>query len=180
MEQIIFDSSWLLRKTTFLEELSETLIFLRVVYLFYHSNYSHPSFEVGYYICFHHRKSSTHLFFKGYYIYFHGRSCSHPLFEQFFQKVFISKKKLVSVMCSFRGTIIFLSTVLHIFLTLKLQSSTVANALSFSVFQNTSHREINFLSKQQYFQDRIDYIEMRAATWSSCAAFSPKDFFQNT
>ena len=46
-------------------------------------------------------------------------------------------------------------------------SSNFTNALYFSVFQNTSHRETKFLSKQPYFQSSIDYIEMRATTWSS-------------
>ena len=49
---------------------------------------------------------------------------------------------------------------------LNLQPSSFANALSFSVFQNTSHRKTNFLSKQLYFQSSIDYIEMRPATSS--------------
>ena len=34
------------------------------------------------------------------------------------------------------------------------------------MFQNTSHREINFFSKQLYFQSRINLIEIRAAIWS--------------
>ena len=56
-----------------------------------------------------------------------------------------------------------LLTAQYIFLTLK----SAANALSFRVFQNTSHRETNFLSKQLYFQSSIDYTEIIAATWSS-------------
>ena len=48
MEQIIFDSSYLLRIATFLEELPWVFDFLRVVYLFHHSNYSHPSFKIRY------------------------------------------------------------------------------------------------------------------------------------
>ena len=37
----------------------------------------------------------------------------------------------------------------------------MANALSFSLIQDTSHGETNLLSKQLYFQSRIDYNEMR-------------------
>ena len=48
MEQIIFDSSYRLRPATFLEELSYAFDFLRTVYLFNHSNCSHPSLEVVY------------------------------------------------------------------------------------------------------------------------------------
>ena len=44
-----------------------------------------------------------------------------------------------------------------------------------SVFQNTSHRETNLLSKHLYFQSSINYNEMRAATWSSY--FFAKRFF---
>ena len=94
---------------------------------------------------------------------------------------------MVSVMCSFRGTMIiseeysqppFLSTTLYNFLTLNLQSSTFAKALSFSVFQNTIHHETNFSSKQLYFQSSIDYTEMRPATW--CSYFFCKIFFFKT
>ena len=85
-------------------------------------------------------------------------------------------KKLISLILSFRGTMIIskefsqpsiISTVLHIFLTLKFAVIYFCSVLSFNEFQNTSHREINFLSKQLYFQSNIDFIEMRAATWSS-------------
>ena len=48
-----------------------------------------------------------------------------------------------------------------------MQSFVFSNALSFSVFQNTSNQEINFSSKQLYFQSSIDYTEMRAAPWGS-------------
>ena len=48
MGQIVFDSSCSLRIATFLRNYIRHSIFLRVVYLFHHSNYSHPSFEVGY------------------------------------------------------------------------------------------------------------------------------------
>ena len=47
-----------------------------------------------------------------------------------------------------------------------MQPFSFINTPSFSVFQNTSHRETNFLSKQLYFLSSIDYIKMRAATWS--------------
>ena len=47
MKQIIFDSSYLLKPTTFLEDLTHS-IFLRTAYLFNHSNCSHPSLEVVY------------------------------------------------------------------------------------------------------------------------------------
>ena len=53
MEQIIFDSSYLLRPANFLEDLSYAFDFLRAVYLFNHSNCSHPSLEVVYlFLCF--------------------------------------------------------------------------------------------------------------------------------
>ena len=42
-----------------------------------------------------------------------------------------------------------------------MQPSNFAKALSFSVFQNTTHHETNFLSKQLYFQSNIDYIEIQ-------------------
>ena len=47
-EPIIFDSSWLLRKATFLEDLIYAFDFLRAVYLFHHSSCHHPTFEVVY------------------------------------------------------------------------------------------------------------------------------------
>ena len=47
MEQIIFDSSYLLWPATFSEDLSDALIFKREFYLFNRSNYSHPSLEVA-------------------------------------------------------------------------------------------------------------------------------------
>ena len=43
-----------------------------------------------------------------------------------------------------------------------------AKALSFSVFQDTSHWETNFSSKQLYFQSKIDYFSIRGSTWNSC------------
>ena len=42
-----------------------------------------------------------------------------------------------------------------------MQRSNLANTLSFSVIQDTSHCETNLLSKQPYFQSRIDYNEIR-------------------
>ena len=42
-----------------------------------------------------------------------------------------------------------------------MQRSNLANALSFSIFPNTSHLETNLLSKHLYFQSRIDYNKMR-------------------
>ena len=51
--------------------------------------------------------------------------------------------------------------VIRNFLTLKLQPSNLAKALSFSIFQNISHLEANLLPKQLYFQSSIDYNEMR-------------------
>ena len=41
-----------------------------------------------------------------------------------------------------------------------MQRSNLANAISFSVFQNSSHRETNLLSKHLYFQSSIVYNEM--------------------
>ena len=53
MGQITFDSSYLLRPATFLEDLSYVFDFLRAVYLFNHSNCSHPSLEVlDLFLCF--------------------------------------------------------------------------------------------------------------------------------
>ena len=48
MEQIIFDSSYLLRTTTFLENVAQNFNILRQVYLFLNFNCSHPSFDIGY------------------------------------------------------------------------------------------------------------------------------------
>ena len=42
-----------------------------------------------------------------------------------------------------------------------MQWTHLANALSFSAFQSTSHCETNLLSKQLYFQSRTDDNEMR-------------------
>ena len=50
MEQIIFETSCLLRKATFLEDLFYAFDFLMVVYLFHYSNYNHPTLEVVYLI----------------------------------------------------------------------------------------------------------------------------------
>ena len=57
-----------------------------------------------------------------------------------------------------------LSTVLNIFLTLEFAAIQFCQRSFFQCISNTSHREINFLSKQLYFQNCIDYIEIRAAT----------------
>ena len=86
--------------------------------------------RLKYYIYFCQKKSSSHSFFKGCHIYFDGRSCSHPLFEQFFQQqyVYFQNKYMLSVVRSFRDTIIIskeysqpfiLSKVLYLVLTLK-------------------------------------------------------------
>ena len=48
-----------------------------------------------------------------------------------------------------------------------MQRYNLAKALSFCVFQNTSHREINLLSKQLYIKTRINYNKKRAAISSS-------------
>ena len=48
MEQIIFDSSCLLRTATFLEDLFLAFNVLGTVYLFHHSNCDHPALEVVY------------------------------------------------------------------------------------------------------------------------------------
>ena len=69
---------------------------------------------------------------------------------------------------------LFFLTILYIFPTLKF-ANIHFNVLSFSVFQNTSHCETNFLSNQLYFQTSIDYTEMRAAIEG--ASFSQKNFF---
>ena len=59
-----------------------------------------------------------------------------------------------------------------------MQLSTFANVLSFSVFQNTSHLETNFSSKQLYFQSSIDYTEMRWEQPLGAATFSQNFFFK--
>ena len=46
IEQIIFDSSYLLKTATYLEEHLRHSIFLRTVYLFHDSKCNHPSLEV--------------------------------------------------------------------------------------------------------------------------------------
>ena len=48
MEQTIFNSSYLLRKTTFLEDVAQNFNLIRQVYLFHNFNYSHPPFDIGY------------------------------------------------------------------------------------------------------------------------------------
>ena len=60
----------------------------------------------------------------------------------------------------------------------RLQPFTLANVLSFSIFQNTSYRETNYLLKQLHFQNSIDYIEMRAATSLKQLLFCKKNFFR--
>ena len=56
-----------------------------------------------------------------------------------------------------------------------MQRSNLAIALSISVFQNYSHRETNLFTKELYFQSRINYNEIRAATLSSY--FFAESFF---
>ena len=90
---------------------------------------SHPFFHGGWYFLTGSCSSCSHLFFDGLCIYFDMRTCVHPLFESFFQQYYVSfQKRLVLAMHSFKGTIIIyreylqpsiLSTVLHIFLTLR-------------------------------------------------------------
>ena len=63
MEQIILDTSYLLRTATLPHRPNSAMIPMKQV------------------ICFCHRKSSSHSFFEEYCIYFDGKSCSHPLFE---------------------------------------------------------------------------------------------------
>ena len=60
----------------------------------------------------------------------------------------------------------------------RLQPFTLANVLSFSIFQNTGYRETNFLLKQLHFQNSIDYIKMRAATSLKQLLFCKKNFFR--
>ena len=48
MEQTIFGSSYLLRTTTFLENVAQNFNLLRQVYLFLNFNCSHPSFDIRY------------------------------------------------------------------------------------------------------------------------------------
>ena len=71
-------------------------------------------------------------------------------------------KKVGSTYASFKGTIIIStghsqSSVIHsfndpvYFSDVKICSHPILPTLSFRVFQNTSHRDINFLSKQLYF-----------------------------
>ena len=48
MEQTIFNSSYLLRKTTFLEDVAQNFNLIRQVYSFHNFNYSHPPFDIGY------------------------------------------------------------------------------------------------------------------------------------
>ena len=61
MEQIMFDSSYLLRTATFLEELSHKFEFFKgSLYLFHHSNCSNPSLEVAYLFSFAERMAVIH------------------------------------------------------------------------------------------------------------------------
>ena len=48
MEQTIFDSSYLWRTTTFLEDVAQNFNLLRKVYLFHNFNYSQPFLGIGY------------------------------------------------------------------------------------------------------------------------------------
>ena len=75
MEQIICDSSYLLKPTPFLEDFLTHSIFLRTGYLFNHSNCSHPSLEVVYLFLFFY---GSHLFFEVYCIVFiRCTTCCH-------------------------------------------------------------------------------------------------------
>ena len=60
----------------------------------------------------------------------------------------------------------------------RLQPFTLATILSFSVFQNTSYRETNFLLKQLHFENSIDYIKMRADTSLKQLLFWKNNFFR--
>ena len=100
----------------------------------------------------------------------------HCFCNCFSSSMFISKKKLDLAMRSFKcATIIsieysqpsIISTVLHIFLTLKFAFIQFYQHTFCRCISNTSHRETNFLLKQLYFLRSIDYTEMKTATWSN-------------
>ena len=121
--------------------------------------------------------------------FFTAAVCSEQLLfqsETSFEWLLLKDKQFfptVLVMRSFRGTLIIpmrdlqpsiLSMVLYVFLRLKLTSIQF-----FSVFQNTSYCETNFLSKRPHFQSSINYIQMRVATPLKQVPFR-NFFFQNT
>ena len=84
MEEIFLTAATYYEYLLFWKSYFRRSVFLRIVYLFHHSNYSHSSFEVGYLL-----SQKEQQLFKGYRIYFDGRSCSRPLFEQFFQQEYV-------------------------------------------------------------------------------------------
>ena len=121
MEQIIFDSSYLLSTPTFLEDVPQTFNPSRQVYLFNNFNCSHPSFHVEYPLLTH-KEWQSFILWEMLYLFWLGN-----LSNFFSCNDYSLKKKLISVMLSFRSTITssikilagILSTILYFFLILK-------------------------------------------------------------
>ena len=77
MEQIIFDSSYLLRPATFFRRLFLRVRFLWAVYLFNHFNCSYPSLEVVYrFLCF---MAAIHFFEVYRVVFICCTTCCHLL-----------------------------------------------------------------------------------------------------
>ena len=99
MEQIIFDSSYLLSTPTFLEDVPQTFNPSRQVYLFNNFNCSHPSFHVEYPLLTH-KEWQSFILWEMLYLFWLGN-----LSNFFSCNDYSLKKKLISVMLSFRSTI---------------------------------------------------------------------------
>ena len=78
-----------------------------------------------------------------------------------------------TIIISYNTQLSILSTVMCIFLTLKLQRSNLANAFSFSLFQNTSHRETN---RSSYISRAVSNI-IRWEQPLEAVTFSQRDLF---
>ena len=80
IEQIIFDSSYLLKTATYLEEHLRHSIFLRTVGLFHDSNCNHPSLEVVD-LFLSQKECQSSIFWRALY-FFDRRTCNSYLFPK--------------------------------------------------------------------------------------------------
>ena len=88
MEQIIFDSSYLLRTNAFLEDIPQTFNLLRQVCLFH--NRSHPFFDVGY-LLLPQKEWQSFIFWRVLYLFWRWNFQSSCLSNTFISNVYFLK-----------------------------------------------------------------------------------------
>ena len=152
MEQIIFDSSYLLRTGYFTTLIAAIHTFLDV------------------FICFCHSKSGSRPFFEEYYYCFNRRTCSHPFFLDNYFSI-----RYYSCFLEYLQSSI-LSTLLCIFLMLKFVLIQFSPTLFLSTYLR---RPVNM--KQTYYRSSYFFkaalLMMKWEQPHEAATFSQKYFF---